>query len=370
MESIARLDQYCISHMTAFDLLMSRQTLSPCGYGKKAALPSRLPSAYFARELVERYAGLPSHAHSVLAKPAPIELLVGKASARHALESVRAHVCGWELPPGSLIQLDDNGFVCCPELVFIQIAEALDFVGAVAAGCALCSDYVLDPSSAGGVAQRSSGPLTSTKKLAAYLRKVSGMAGTKQAKKALAYVHDSARSPRETALAMMLGLPVRYGGFALGRLSLNRRRSVYNGVDATGNRRYATRYPDIVFTAVGTDGVERTVGVEYNPWSTHAGRQKAQADAQRRNEFSAQSSLTLIEVTNGQANDYVAMRKVADQVRRALKLRQRPRLDVAKDSDEGRRVLDEVLTKQFSLWKRLFAEGEPQWRAKAETCRF
>ena len=89
-------------------------------------------------------------------------------------------------------------------------------------GYALCSSYRIDADAENGIALREGDdePLTSVARIGQYLAKVDGTYGTAKARRALAYVRDGSISPTESAMAMALSMPRRFGGFAAGEVVL------------------------------------------------------------------------------------------------------------------------------------------------------
>lgn len=62
--------------------------------------------------------------------------------------------------------------------------------------------------------------MTSAARIGQYLAKIDGTYGTAKARRALAYVRDGSISPTESAMAMALSMPRRFGGFAAGDVVL------------------------------------------------------------------------------------------------------------------------------------------------------
>ena len=89
-------------------------------------------------------------------------------------------------------------------------------------GYVLCSSYRIDANAENGIALREGDdePLTSAARIGQYLAKVDGAYGTAKARRALAYVRDGSISPTESAMAMALSMPRRFGGFAAGDVVL------------------------------------------------------------------------------------------------------------------------------------------------------
>lgn len=134
-------------------------------------------------------------------------------------EGVTFHYCSTQLPRGSYVQLSQTVYVASPELSFLQAAAAQPFWEAVLYGFLLCGSFALDASSKWGTAPRA--PLTSKKKLAAFLDQCSGQPGVKAARKALRYVLEGSASPRESKTALLLTLPLCKGGYGIPAMELN-----------------------------------------------------------------------------------------------------------------------------------------------------
>ena len=106
--------------------------------------------------------------------------------------------------------------------MFLQIAVKHTLLETVYMGYALCSSYRIDADAENGIALREGDdePLTSVSRIGQYLAKVDGAYGTAKARRALAYVRDGSISPTESAMAMALSMPRRFGGFAAGDVVL------------------------------------------------------------------------------------------------------------------------------------------------------
>ncbi|WP_417757295.1 hypothetical protein [Senegalimassilia anaerobia] len=122
------------------------------------------------------------------------------------------------------VPVEGFGAVCCssPELTFLQIAVKHTLLETVYMGYALCSSYRIDADAENGIALREGDdePLTSVARIGQYLAKVDGTYGSAKARRALAYVRDGSISPTESAMAMALSMPRRFGGFAAGDVVL------------------------------------------------------------------------------------------------------------------------------------------------------
>ena len=155
-----------------------------------------------------------------------LEVLVRTSAGRRDGDCLRSHYSGSVYPAGSFVKVPVEGFgaVCCssPELTFLQIAVKHTLLETVYMGYALCSSYRIDADAENGIALREGDdePLTSVARIGQYLAKVDGTYGSAKARRALAYVRDGSISPTESAMAMALSMPRRFGGFAAGDVVL------------------------------------------------------------------------------------------------------------------------------------------------------
>ncbi len=129
------------------------------------------------------------------------------------------------LPYKSFVKLNDRGdsddevYVACPELCFLQAAHIFPFYLTVKIGCMLCAMYIRDDDAA--IGQRNIQPLTTVNKIKKYLDKVDKVQGIQMARRAIKYVSDNCNSPMEVNIATMGKLPISKGGYALGNFEMN-----------------------------------------------------------------------------------------------------------------------------------------------------
>lgn len=346
---------YILSHLSALTWLISNANSRGDCISDSAGCCSRaeIPTAPHAMEL-HRLLGLEGRQDYMAA--------LG-AHARESL-SVRPQVRACGLAPNSLIAVpchhpEVEVYVCCPELAFVQVCQLVDRQEAIYFGNSICSDFRLEPLARGGVVfrQGSDSALTSVDRIRSYLERIEGGWGTNRAASALRHMHERARSPKECALGMLLCLPSNLGGFDLGDLSFNESISIYDGRDRYGDKKYVTRYPDLLISSRDARGELRQVAVDYDPDSTHAGGWKRVADVRRRNEFASVRDLTHFTITSGDAADFRYLESIAERISAALGRRPRPLLRCSRDSFEGRRRLADVRSKRMGLWSRLLCKS-------------
>ena len=207
----------CLSHDAAFRWLVRNRNPRITGNRTTArVLPCASPFVSESRAL-----------RSLLGiEDGKLEVLVRTSAGRRDGDCLRSHYSGNAYPAGSFVKVPVKGFgaVCCssPELVFLQIAVKHTLLETVYMGYALCSSYRIDADAENGIVLREGDdePLTSVSRIGQYLAKVDGAYGTAKARRALAYVRDGSISPTESAMAMALSMPRRFGGFAAGDVVL------------------------------------------------------------------------------------------------------------------------------------------------------
>lgn len=207
----------CLSHDAAFRWLVRNRNPRITGNRTTArVLPCTSPFVSESRTL-----------RSLLGiEDGKLEVLVRTSAGRRDGDCLRSHYSGSAYPAGSFVKVPVEGFgaVCCssPELTFLQIAVKHTLLETVYMGYALCSSYRIDADAENGIALREGDdePLTSVARIGQYLAKVDATYGSAKARRALAHVRDGSISPTESAMAMALSMPRRFGGFAAGDVVL------------------------------------------------------------------------------------------------------------------------------------------------------
>ncbi len=186
-----------------------------------------------------------------------LHILIGNRNDRVRLSTVDSHIITRKLPNGSILRVDANTCIVCPELLFAQLAEVFSLPTLVMLGYELCGHFsrnALDPLN-GNVTMELS-PVTSVDDIRGYLALVPGLRGVMLAREALRYVCDHAVSPPEALLATMYSLPFEESGYGLGPVTLNDKVDV-SDADGSAPR---FRYPDLQFSfaplGINYDGEE------------------------------------------------------------------------------------------------------------------
>lgn len=206
-----------------------------------------------------------------------------------------------------------------PEYLFLQMAETMNFLDLLLLGFELCGTYFsgqgIDAFANTSIASPRHKPFTRANKIARFLDSdvASQTKGIAQATQASKFLLDNSDSPRESALALMLTLPRRLGGYALPRPLLNQRINIpRSSSQLIRNDHFRC---DLLWPKEG-------LAIEYDSDLHHVGAQKIAKDASRRDAL-ALLGIQAITVTNKQFASMNEMNKVAHAVAKTLGIRQR-----------------------------------------------
>ena len=233
----------------------------------------------------------------------------------HAKRPLSEAICHLvvRMPKGKdFCRVESGVFVSCPELCFVQLAQSLPFHELVRAGNVLCGRFYLDAGKGGELGRRE--PLTSKRRIEAFIRANPGIKGVKEARRALPWVTEGAASPPEAFLAMVFGLPYRYGGFQLSDLAVNRRLRPSHKAPQIARR--TTLVPDILFA-------DARLAIEYDSTAEHTSSSQLTRDAQKRLALET-DGYKVVTVTAGQIGSSGEMRRIAEQCYRRRGKRFRP----------------------------------------------
>lgn len=286
----------------------------------------------------------------------PFHIVIPDPKTRMRSQDINTHLHS-TTPPRSAFRSIGNGiFISSPELCFLQQAATLDFIELIVYGFELCGTYALDFSSAQTISlstdaylqvQESSSvqqaslnscktsqtadcssktqtnekgfhccpALTTTRKIRDLIDKMPHAHASTKAIKALYFVRDNSASPKETALALILGLPYRYGGFGLDMPTMNHRIDV-----RARNRKGALGS----YFKCDLFWPEANLDVEYESTSHHTGSKRIAKDSKRRGSLDY-LDIHVITVTAGQLYDNYALNKIAALIAKRLGKQIRPR---------------------------------------------
>jgi len=227
---------------------------------------------------------------------APVHVLVGNHNARRSSGYFTSHVRKGKLPRGSIVHIEDELYVCSPELTFVQMATMVELPELIRIGFELCGKY--DDSSNSVL---SCDPLTRIRKLSAYVERAEGVFGREKALRALKYLADNSASPRETILTMLLCLPYRLGGYRIEMPRLNYRIDLSKEAKKIAHKGYCEcdlYWPRFKFA------------VEYDSNEFHTGAERIADDSSRRAAL-AKMGIAVVAVTNRQLYDSGRFNKLA-----------------------------------------------------------
>ena len=265
--------------------------------------------------------------------------MVSDERVRRSSKAFKSHLFPEALPNRCLFNLGEGLLVASPELCFFQLASELSFAKLVQLGYELCGTYSLpmrDDYAKQGVesiedAAYNHSPLTTKKRLSAFVAQMSGRHGYKRASRALTYVIEASGSPMETNLAILLTLPSSQGGYGLPLPEMNKRVETKKSVKKNMNKNYYKC--DLSWS-------NANVVAEYDSTQYHNSSDKIGEDSIRRTDL-ALNGVEVISVTNRQINSTVEFEKIARQIaaRMQKRLQQRSRKFISKRSELRRQLL-------------------------------
>ncbi|MGN0077477.1 MAG: hypothetical protein ACI36V_01680, partial [Coriobacteriales bacterium] len=195
--------------------------------------------------------------------------------------------------------LERGLYVSAPAVCYLQLCSTLDLVDCIKLGFELCSTYALTENRT----LIESPPLTS-KEAIARLAAEYPCYGKSNAMRALRYVLERSRSPKETELAMKLGLPAALGGFGLASFEMNPQVALGEFGRQITKKSYCC--PDLLWAANKLD-------VEYNGRDWHSFPEQHESDLRRRQALAAEG-YTVLTVDQRSIERPEALRPVADEI--------------------------------------------------------
>lgn len=252
---------------------------------------------------------------SLLGLKEPFHVLVYGESSHARSGRVKAHCSVASYAVGSFCKIEMNLFVCSPELTLVQLARDKSRIEMMLLLYEFCGRYRLDPTQPDGLAKAF--PLTSERKLRAYVEANSGIHGSKKLRGILPYVLDGSASPMESKVALLLCLPTCDGGYGIKLPELNYRTELSNGVKKDGAWRGEYRECDLYWP-------EERVALEYNSDAHHADDDAKARDSIKQSELGIKG-VTIIPLSKKQVYDARELDLVARMVAKALGVRLRIR---------------------------------------------
>lgn len=231
----------------------------------------------------------------------PLHVLVADKSCIRTHLDATCHV--WNGPAkGSFLNIGNGLHLSTPEACWRQIAGVRDAIGTILLGYQLCGTYVpFSPSDAPWVKRN---PLTASRKLEAFLARTPQGRGCAIAREALPFVADNSASPRETAIALLLSLPRKYGGYGLPLPLLNQ--PIHLGKRGRPLTSKSYFVADLLWP-------DCKVCVEYDSEMFHRGVRSSVMDSEKRNALQAMG-YTVVTLTNAQVKSVARFDETAKTI--------------------------------------------------------
>ena len=204
-----------------------------------------------------------------------IDTLVSFDFERSRPAGLRRHVFGAPMPSEHLIEVAEGLLVVDEAMCFVQAGSWMSEPEQLEYGYEICARYHLNHLASGDYIEM--GQRYAVADLIAYCDENRSRQGATRAAAVLKRVHDGARSPMETATAIMVVAKRSQGGLGYTRVELNYRVDVPNEFKYLAKAGYFEI--DVYAPASGT-------GVEYNG-SDHLDKQRSASDAERMTVLSA-----------------------------------------------------------------------------------
>ena len=246
----------------------------------------------------------------------PAQVLVGTRSRPHPNSVFTPSVCTATPPSGSFWRLAPGIYVSTPVLCFVRaVARDSSDIALVELGCELCGTYATARTGAGDAFDVM--PMATLGELRAFAQRCTNVGGARRAARLLRHVVEGSASPRETKLALVLGLPHRHGGFGLGMPRMNYEVEASREASLIAQRR--SFRCDLCWPQAHLD-------VEYQSRAIHGNEASRIADSRRANALHAMG-WEVIGVTNEELDSMASLEVIAKTVAKHLGKRIRVRVD-------------------------------------------
>ena len=203
-------------------------------------------------------------------------------------------------------------YVSSPEFCLLQAAATHELPQIILYGMEICSTFSLPLHAGDDLVDRV--PLTSAKRIAAYIEHSEGSRGYRGAARAVPFILGGSASPMESKLAMKLVLPSRLGGMGFPAPILNYELPLsLLSAELAGKEKYRFDlwWPDA------------SLVVEYDSEQEHMGRERIAKDSVRRNIIDY-LELNLVTITPSQLMHEESFALAALEIAHRLGIRMRP----------------------------------------------
>ena len=203
---------YVMSHTTALEVMRARRFCDLLAHrDPHPTLPTGAPGA----GEVERWLETSPIARQL---SRPVVLLAAGEGSRKRCRGFEVRTAGFELPPASLIKLDEATSTVSPEPLLLQMARIATPLELAMLVCELCGLYAIQPG--GEIVQREV-PLTSIGQIVEFLTNLGGIPGAPALRRAASVAFELSASPQESKLAARVAWDRARGGYAIPILGMN-----------------------------------------------------------------------------------------------------------------------------------------------------
>ena len=244
-----------------------------------------------------------AHALVALGLDGPLDVVVGKHGSRRVSRAARCHVWRGPVADGLVCCPEPGVYVVSPEVALLQVASSLGFYRALALAMELCGTYSLDDSLG---CEFDVAALTSPERIGNVACLCTNQRGAELLKRIANYAIGGSASPRESALAMMLSLPRKLGGWSCPKPKLNERIELSKCAASHCGRSYLVA--DLLFE-------EAKLDVEYQGKEWHSGDEGRSRDETRQNAL-LQMGLSCYFISGEQIKDEAEIGGLATFIRR------------------------------------------------------
>ena len=232
----------------------------------------------------------------------PYTVLVPGHSSRRRSQLLQCRTLPAALRSSYLVSIDEHCLCVSPELLFTLYCQRHDLLPSIELGMELCGTYTKAAYDTRESFSRYDLPrLTSAQSLEMFLHDNRRIYGVNRAHEALAFVRDKSASPMETALVLLLCLPVSEGGYGLPLPELNADLpvTVYLG----SKHEEDVRYGDLVYR-------EHRIVLEYQSSEFHELTGTDEEDEDRRDDIEA-AGYRVMFITPSRIRDFDRFEAVA-----------------------------------------------------------
>lgn len=236
-----------------------------------------------------------------------VHALVMRDHRRKSSEALMVHTCSGSLPERAVLAVEPGLCVASPEFAILQMAPHCSDLELLLLIQEFCGCYSIGRS---GEGLRMRHPLTSVESIGRMASKAQGLKGLGRVRKVLPFAVDGSGSPRETALALLMCLPKRYGGFGVPAPRMNVALDLGGEAALLWEKRNA-------FDLVWEDA---RVVIEYDGRAAHATNEQRDRDNARRN-AAAMRGYTVFVLTDERLRSLNQVYAIAKSLSKALGFR-------------------------------------------------